>query len=426
MNAPESPRLFVKRLIPHLKKMEFPGEPAALGIAFLLARRSEHWQKICWTSQDRSLTLFPALAACFGDLGLKYPKLREIGMEEEPAQDYAAKSVAASRVVKFFEKAPTNSIAWCREVLVGLAAEPGGLTPALADLMVGLAKPQGWVFVPSCRSAALLAAMVSAYSSPISLTWSGEGSDSTFCAFVIQAAVKLSRGAPLNVGGPVPLEEADRLGPFSLVCADTLPKKGEKKKITPSMLERMLSLVDGGGMFLALLPPYVISDRKFERLRHDLIEWRGLDAVMRVPKEQIPGIRTDAYILIACPHRDRNSRVLFVDLSALGAGGVAGKTEVPGLSGAVDIYRDFEWGRITETGEERPYLHLASREEIAHNDYDLDIKWYVGLQEEEVNIQQEYDRLAELECTRKDLDNKMDRLLKKVVDVGLKQETTKY
>jgi|GEM_PF-6267216 len=273
-----------------------------------------------------------------------------------------------------------------------------GPPPALADLMVRLAEPKGKVFVPFCCSGGLLAAVAGA--PDVSLTWSAEGDDQDFCALVLRAAL-------FNRKGPVPFDEIH--GPFSLICADAHPK-GPKKLLTLAALKEMLSLLTDGGIFLALVSPDVISGKNFARLRRDLVESGHLDAVMRVPKEQFTKVRTGGYILIVRPGREKEKTVLFADLGGIGQ--ARDRKMGTDLSEAVETYPRFVWG---ETHDEQPYLHLASRDEMDSNGYDLDILLYVIPREEEVDLEREYGRLADLERERKDLEGRMDGLLREML-----------
>jgi len=384
-------QVFVKRLLPLLKKVGLPGEPAALGIACLAASGSEHRQKISWAAMEKSPYIVKDLTECFRDLGLGYPGTETVEARVDDA--------AVAKVVRAFWGAPADDPAWYRGVLAGLAAAPGGAPPAVADLMVRLAEPKGRVFVPFCCSGGLLAALTAAPG--ISLTWSAEGDDPDFCALVLRAAATLSS---FKVEGPVLIDKAQ--GPFSFICADVLPKGAGKKLLTSKVLERLLSLLDSDGVFLALVSPDVVSGRSFAGLRRDLVEKGHLDAVMRVPKEQFTNVRAGGYILIVRPDRQKEKPVLFADLGGIEE--VTDKKMGPELSAVVAAYRDFvEW----EINEEQPYLHLASRDEMNSKGHDLDILLYVTPPEEKIDLREEYDRLYRLERERKELEERMDGLL---------------
>ena len=106
------------------------------------------------------------------------------------------------------------------------------------------------------------------------------------------------------------------------------------------------------------------------RIRRQLVDENLLDAVIGLPEKLFYGTGIPAAILLLRRHK-RDDQVLFVDASR---DFHEGKNQ--NLLRAQDLYRIV--AACTARQEAEKYAHLATREQIAANDYNLNIPRYVS------------------------------------------------
>jgi len=129
------------------------------------------------------------------------------------------------------------------------------------------------------------------------------------------------------------------------------------------------------------------------RIRKALIEENLLDAVIGLPANCFFGTGIPAAILVFRRDRGENTDVLFIDASR----------EFEQSKNQNKIRDDVEVAKIVETYRQRQtvdkYAYVAGREEIAENDYNLNIPRYVDTfeEEEEVDIAAVQERINDLE-----------------------------
>ncbi len=147
------------------------------------------------------------------------------------------------------------------------------------------------------------------------------------------------------------------------------------------------------------------------RIRQALIEENLLDAVIGLPPNLFFGTGIPAAILIFRRDRGERTDVLFIDASREC---VEGKNqnhirEDKELKHILSVYKDRR--------AEDKYSHLATREELAENDYNLNIPRYVDTFEEEEEI--DLDKVeSEIKNTESELDgvrNQLFSILKELV-----------
>ena len=148
------------------------------------------------------------------------------------------------------------------------------------------------------------------------------------------------------------------------------------------------------------------------RIREALIRENLLDAVIGLPANCFFGTGIPAAILIFRRDRDTRTDVLFIDASR---DYEQGKNQNK-------IREDIEVARIVETYRRREtidkYSYAASREEIAENEYNLNIPRYVDTfeEEEEVDISAVQQRIKALET---ELDQVRGEMAKCLQELGL-------
>jgi type I restriction enzyme M protein len=144
------------------------------------------------------------------------------------------------------------------------------------------------------------------------------------------------------------------------------------------------------------------------RIRQQLIEENLLDAVIGLPENLFYGTGIPAAILLF--RRDRaDDRVLFIDASASYEQGTNRNFLRP-------AHRKQIVGTYRERASLPKYSHLASREELAANDYNLNIPRYVDTFEEEapVDIAAVNAEIAALRGRLGELDGQMQAYLREL------------
>lgn len=141
----------------------------------------------------------------------------------------------------------------------------------------------------------------------------------------------------------------------------------------------MLSSLDAEhGRMAVVLPHGVLFRGASEgKIRRDLVNMNLLDAVIGLPANLFYGTGIPACILVFKKNRTRDD-VLFIDASGEG-NFEKGKNQ--------NILRDEDIQHIVDAYRARvdvdKYAHVATRQEIADNDYNLNIPRYVDTFEEE-------------------------------------------
>ena len=223
------------------------------------------------------------------------------------------------------------------------------------------------------------------------------------------------------------LLEDDRLMRFEVVAANPpfsldkwgADKAGEEEKhhnrwhrgVPPkskgdyAFISHMVeTLTEGDGRMGVVVPHGVLFRGGAEgRIRKKLIEDNLLDAVIGLPPNLFFGTGIPAAILLFRTDRGRRNNVLFIDASREFE---AGKNQ-----NAIRVEVEVE--KIVKTYLRRKrvdrYAHLATPEELAENDYNLNIPRYVDTFEEEEEIdlaavQAEIDEIeVELKLVRREM-----------------------
>ena len=160
-----------------------------------------------------------------------------------------------------------------------------------------------------------------------------------------------------------------------------------------------------GGSLVLLLPGKVLAGERYMRFRKGLVEQDALEAIVRLPNGLFPMVRVDVDLLLARQEKpaETKGRVLFADASALPvdrgkkalAGGLAGKI--------VDLYSAFSReGEVAGSGGSGLHHRIVLTGEIERvksgsrdRDYNLDVSRYVVPEPEPVDLEEEFERLAE-------------------------------
>jgi type I restriction enzyme M protein len=145
------------------------------------------------------------------------------------------------------------------------------------------------------------------------------------------------------------------------------------------------------------------------KIRQKLIEENLLEAVIGLPTNLFFGTGIPAAILIFNKAKKDNKNVLFIDASKdYQDGKKQNVLRAQDIAKIVDTYKSFE--------EQDKYSHIATLEEIAENDFNLNIPRYVDTFEEEepVDIEATQQEIERLENELVEVRTQMDSYLKEL------------
>lgn len=152
------------------------------------------------------------------------------------------------------------------------------------------------------------------------------------------------------------------------------------------------------------------------RIRKQTIEENLLEAVIGLPANLFFGTGIPAAIVIFNKGK-KNKNVLFIDASKEYENGKnQNKLRPEDIDHIVDTYRQFTQGKLAAGVAEDKYAYVATPQEIAENDYNLNIPRYVDTFEEEeaIDITQVQTEIKELEGELKTVQEKMSEYLKEL------------
>ncbi len=178
-----------------------------------------------------------------------------------------------------------------------------------------------------------------------------------------------------------------------------------------AFIQHMIYHLDENGIMAVVMPHGVLFRGAAElAIRKYLIEEKNyLDAVIGLPANIFFGTSIPTCILVFKKCREENEDVLFVDAS---------KEFEKQKNQNVLLPKHID--KIVKTYQERvpeeKFSHLATLQEIAENDYNLNIPRYVDTfeEEEEIDIQAVMKEIKELEAKRAELDSEINVYLKEL------------
>ncbi len=215
--------------------------------------------------------------------------------------------------------------------------------------------------------------------------------------------------APLDKNGKKPEKMTPALDPwkrFDFVVSVPPTSKGDYAFV----LHMLCSLAENGRMAIVLPHGVLFRGASEGKIRQNLVELNWLDAVIGLPANLFYGTGIPACILVFKKNRT-NSDVLFIDASGEG-NFEKGKNQ--------NILRDCDIEKIMQTYQARAdvdkYARVATREEIAENDYNLNIPRYVDTFEEEelIDLDEVQRNIARIEGELKAVQEQMRKYLEEL------------
>lgn len=185
------------------------------------------------------------------------------------------------------------------------------------------------------------------------------------------------------------------------------------------VMHMLHSLDDTTGRMGIILPHGVLFRGASEgRIRRTIIEqFNLLDAVIGLPANLFYGAGIPACILIFRKDRGTNEKVLFIDASGDGRYEKGKNQNIlrdEDVQKIVDTYRAYKTD-ITYKDEEK-FSHIATLQEIAENDYNLNIPRYVDTFEEEelIDIDKVQKNIADIEKELADVRAQMKKYMEEL------------
>ena len=183
-----------------------------------------------------------------------------------------------------------------------------------------------------------------------------------------------------------------------------------KSKGDYAFILHMLNSLDSNNGRMAIIMPHGVLFRgsSEEEIRKNIINFNLLDAVIGLPANLFFGTSIPACILVFKKNRKRTD-VLFIDASKEFE---QGKNQ--------NKLRDIDIEKIVKTYKDRvdidKYSHVATKEEIEENEYNLNIPRYVDTFEEEepIDIYKVMAEIKELEKEKAGLDIEIEKYMKEL------------
>lgn len=192
-----------------------------------------------------------------------------------------------------------------------------------------------------------------------------------------------------------------------------------KSKGDWAFISHMIETLNEQGKAGVVVPHGVLFRGASEgKIRQKTIEENLLEAVIGLPANLFFGTGIPAAVLIFNKAK-KNKNILFIDASQhYDAGKNQNKLRPQDIEEIVNTYREFNGGKLKPGVIKEKYSYVATGEEIAENDYNLNIPRYVDTFEEEaeVDIKKVQKEIERLEGELKTVQKEMDKYLKELIN----------
>ncbi len=162
-----------------------------------------------------------------------------------------------------------------------------------------------------------------------------------------------------------------------------------KSKGDWAFISNMIEIAyEGKGKVGVVVPHGVLFRGASEgKIRQKTIEENILEAVIGLPANLFFGTGIPAAIMIFNKGKGNNKNILFVDSSKhFESGKNQNRLRKEDIDHIVDTYRKFSEGKLTPGIIEEKFSYVATPEELAENEYNLNIPRYVDTFEEEPEV----------------------------------------
>ena len=304
-------------------------------------------------------------------------------------------------------------------------------------------KPGARICDPTCGSASLLIKAGQEVGSDNFSLYGQEANGSTWALAVMNMFLHGFDNATIRWGDTInnpKLKEGDALMKFDTVVANppfSLDKWGADKAASDkynrfwrgvppkskgdwAFISHMIETTyEGRGKVGVVVPHGVLFRGGSEgKIRQKTIEENILEAVIGLPANLFFGTGIPAAIMVFNKGKGSNKNVLFIDGSQhYEAGKNQNKLRMEDIDHIVDIYRKFSDGKLKAGVVEEKYSYVATPEEIAENEYNLNIPRYVDTfeEEQEVDIKAVQGEIYKLEKELAKVQIEMNSYLKELI-----------
>lgn len=317
---------------------------------------------------------------------------------------------------------------------------PSEVSTLLAKLTKS--KPGARICDPTCGSGALLIKAGQEVGTDNFSLYGQEANGSTWALAVMNMFLHGFDNATIRWGDTInnpKLKEGDALMKFDTVVANppfSLDKWGAenapsdkynrfwrgtppKSKGDWAFITHMIETTyEGSGKVGVVVPHGVLFRGSSEgKIRQQTIEENLLEAVIGLPANLFFGTGIPAAILIFNRGKEAGKNVLFIDASqGYESGKNQNKLRDLDIDRIVDTYRKFNAGTLKPGVVEEKFSYVATPDEIAENDFNLNIPRYVDTFEEEaeVDIAAVQQEITKLEGELKVVQAEMEKYLKEL------------
>jgi type I restriction enzyme M protein len=317
---------------------------------------------------------------------------------------------------------------------------PSEVSTLLAKLTKS--KPGARISDPTCGSGSLLIKAGKEVGSENFSLYGQEANGSTWALAVMNMFLHGFDNATIRWGDTIrnpKLKEGDALMKFDTIVANppfSLDKWGADEAATDkynrfwrgvppkskgdwAFISHMIETTyEGKGKVGVVVPHGVLFRGSSEgKIRQKTIEDNILEAVIGLPANLFFGTGIPAAILVFNKGKEKNKNVLFIDASQQYENGKnQNKLREADIDKIVDTYRKFSKGALNAGVVEEKYSYVATIEEMAENDYNLNIPRYVDTFEEEaeVDIKEVQKNIKKLETELKDVQAEIAKYLKEL------------
>lgn len=328
---------------------------------------------------------------------------------------------------------------------------PGEVSTLLAKLTKSA--PGSRICDPTCGSGSLLIKAGQEVGSNNFSLYGQEANGSTWALAVINMFLHGFDNATIRWGDTIrnpKLKEGDALMKFDTVVANppfSLDKWGktsdrEDKSVTSydpesdmynrfwrgvppkskgdwAFISHMIETLNENGRAGVVVPHGVLFRGASEgKIRKKVIEENLLEAVIGLPANLFFGTGIPAAIIVFNKAKESHTDVLFIDASKhYESAKNQNKLREDDINRIVRTYRDFNAGKSTPGVVEEKYSYVATYDEIAENDFNLNIPRYVDTFEEEpeVDIAAVQKEIEKLEGELKEVKVEMEKYLKELM-----------
>ena len=318
---------------------------------------------------------------------------------------------------------------------------PSEVSTLLAKLTKS--KPGARICDPTCGSASLLIKAGKEVGSDDFSLYGQEANGSTWALAVMNMFLHGFDNATIRWGDTIrnpKLKEGDALMKFDTVVANppfSLDKWGAedtaiadkynrfwrgvppKSKGDWAFISHMIETTyEGKGKVGVVVPHGVLFRGSSEgNIRQKTIEENILEAVIGLPANLFFGTGIPAAILVFNKGKEKNRNVLFIDASqqyeSAKNQNILRKEDIEHI---VETYQKFNTGQLQPGIVEEKFSYVATPEELAENDFNLNIPRYVDTFEEEpeVDIAKVQNEIETLEKELKTVQAEMEKYLKEL------------